>query len=93
MRKPDLGRIMQTIDAVVSAKRAVVQKEAAVMAKLNRYLSSLGYRVVSSAAPVPTTRRRRRKQGRPATTLRVLKARLGRPPARRGRPPKIARVA
>lgn len=92
MRKPDLGKIMQTIDAVMSAKRAVVQKEAAVMAKLNRYLSYLGYRVVSSAAPVPTTRRRRAKRGRPAKTLRVLKARPGRPPTQPGRPPKIAKM-
>lgn len=86
MRKPDLGKIMQKIEAVLSAKRAVVRKEAVVIAKLNRYLSSLGYRVVSSAATVPATRRRRTRRGRPAKTLRVLKAR----PV--GRPPKITRV-
>lgn len=94
MRRPDLEKILATINAVTSAKRAIVRREATAMIKLNRYLVSLGYRVEPVSKVSAGTPRVGKRRGRPSKKTAALGAHSGQRRAiRRGRPPKSAHAA
>jgi len=92
MRKPQLSSLSKSFDALLKEKRSLSQKEEQVIARLNKVLEQLGYRVERSR-PFGSTATKKIHR-----TRRRLKAdtSIDRQPdqgsRRRGRPP-LRRVA
>ena len=90
MRKPKLGTLSKSFDALLAEKQSLVEKEEGLIARLNKVLQQIGYcveRTRSGAAMSRPARRRAapgRRKGRKQMTE-VIRAEPGQ--KRRGRPP------
>jgi len=59
MRRPKLGTLSKSFDALLAEKRSLVEKEQRLIERLNNVLSQLGYRVERAQRADAASRRRR----------------------------------
>jgi hypothetical protein len=90
MRRPKLGTLSKSFDALLIERRSLIEKEQGLIMKLNKVLSQIGYRVERDArGGQGTASRKPRIESRPE--LSALKSsnnhRAEEAPKRRGRPP------
>lgn len=88
MRRPKLSTLSKAFDALLVEKRSLAEKEQGLIAKLNKVLALLGYRVDRAKQPgvAPGPRRRRRDSGGPRVTLQSTNNHMNHGQKRRGRP-------
>jgi hypothetical protein len=89
MRRPKLGTLSKSFDALLVEKRSLIEKEQGLIMKLNKVLSQIGYRVERDARRGPGTLSRPRIESRPeqSTPKSMNNHRAEEAPKRRGRPP------
>ncbi len=88
MRRPKLGTLAKSFDALLMEKRSLIEKEEGLIRRLNNILSQLGYRVERAGSGGPI--RSRKPSPSPQTGASNAKAahhQAPETPKRRGRPP------
>ena len=91
MRRPKLGALSKAFDALLTEKRSLAEKEQSLIARLNKVLSQLGYRVErhmpARAAASRRPRRRVDSHGQRVALKSAGHSNANQGPQRRGRPP------
>jgi hypothetical protein len=89
MRRPKLGTLSKSFDALLVEKRSLVEKEQGLIAKLNKVLSQIGYRVERDARASHTapSRQRRMESREEPSVQKSSNHHAAQGQKRRGRPP------
>lgn len=90
MRRPKLGTLSKSFDALLADKRSLEEREHGLIARLNKVLGPLGYRVepaTRSTSSAPKRRRRVDSRGQHVTLKSSEQSSMNHSPKRRGRPP------
>lgn len=88
MRKPKLGTLSKSFDALLAEKRSLAEKEQRLIERLNHVLAQLGYRVDRVRRSGAASRRRRLEPSGQRVALKSTEHQLANHgQKRRGRPP------